>query len=60
MTLAQVLELAGVVLLLAGIAWLLGVLLPVPFGWPAGVALFGAGLVLAAYLMTPKRKGNRR
>lgn len=60
MNLAELLELAGVLLILAGIAWLLGVLIPAPYGWPLGVVAFGAGLLLAAALAAKSAKSAPR
>jgi len=59
MNLAELLELTGILVVLAGIAWLLGVLLPSPYGWPCALIVFGLGLIPNAYLAKRNAKKPR-
>lgn len=50
MSVADLLELAGALAMIVGASWAVALLAPAPFGWPAGLVVFGVLVVVVAWL----------
>lgn len=57
----ELLELAGALALVLGVAWAVGVAVPSPWSWPAGAVTGGLGLLLLGqwvYFARTARRGG--